>query len=334
MTIIGGGMLPVPSDQTALPLPTVEDADRESGEQRPRFSILVPSFNSGRYIAATLDSVRKQHFASLEVIVMDGGSTDETARVVADFGDLRVRFFQEPDRGQLEALQKAAKLARGDILYWLNADDILMPGSLMTVDDAFARDPRLDLVFSDDFAFSEEQRLLVVGGLIKGLSYRDHALFYRQMYSECVFWRRERTRYLPDEDYDLRVATDYAFFLNLRRGLRERWLPKRLGAFRITPNQMSERARALIATEQPRIRRQAHGHSGWSERSIRWRTVLHAPSFYLRQVLRPKVHAAARKMGRILDRDRRRLAMTEAFFEAWLVTGGNAVPELEEILYR
>ncbi len=300
----------------------------------PRFSVVIPSFNAGSYIGETLMSVRKQNVASLEVIVMDGGSTDETLAIVRACEGLNIRLVSEPDRGQLDAVQKGVRAARGEIVYWLNADDILMPGSLAAVDAAFAADPALDLVFSDDFAFDAERRMLSRGGLIKGLSYADHALFYRQMYSECIFWRRDATRYLPDSDYDLRITTDYAFFLNLRRGLKERWLPKRLGAFRIAEDQMSSRMAERHASEFARVRADAYRLCGWSDRDVARRRILHWPSFQMRQVARPAAHALLRATRRKLDGGRRASAQTNAFFDAWLNPGSPPSVALERMLHR
>ena len=300
----------------------------------PRFSILIPAFNAAGYIEATLHSVRKQDFASLEVIVMDGGSSDNTVELARNFAGLKMIVISEPDRGQLDAVQKAMGAATGDVLYWLNADDILMPGSLQAVDACFAADPALDLVFSDDFAFDEPHRGLVNGGLIKGLSVKDHCLFYRQMYSECVFWKRDKTRLLPDSFYDLRLCTDYAFFLNLRIGLKEKWLPKRLGAFRIAENQISQRYRDRLDAERDRIRQLAYERLGWSPQSIRLRRWLHWPSFQLRQVVRPAIHALARAAARKLDGGASRKAKTAAFFDDWMNPSAPPTAGLIKLLYR
>jgi len=300
----------------------------------PRFSVLVPTYNAAGFIAATLHSVRKQNFASVEVIVMDGGSTDGTVEIARTFPSLHVTVVSERDKGQLDALQKAARLARGEICYWLNADDILMPGSLAAVDAAFRADPLLDLVFSDDFAFNEDAGTLVNGGLIKGLSVVDHALFYRQMYSECIFWKREKTKLLPDEFYDLRLCTDYAFFLNLRVGLKEQWLPKRLGAFRQAPGQISQIFGDRLEGERKRIRALVYERLGWAEASISLRRALHWPSFHLRQVVRPATHALGRALARMLDGGAARRSKTDAFFHDWLAPDKPVTNVLTALLNR
>jgi glycosyltransferase involved in cell wall biosynthesis len=301
---------------------------------RPKFSIVIPAFNAAEFIGETLLSIRKQQFPSLEVLVMDGGSTDDTALIARDFEGLAVSVFSEPDGGQLDAVQKGLKRSTGEIFYWLNADDVLLPGSLRLVASVFDRLPEVDLVYSDDFAFHAPTRTLVNGGLIKGLSLRDHVLFYRQMYSECIFWRRGSTRFLSDDWFDLRVATDYAFFLNLRRGLREQWVRKRLGAFRVADGQVSERAAQLIPQERSRIRAAMYEQLGWGAGSIRRRQILHAPSFWLRQVVRPAAHAAMRALRRKLDGGTRRREMAAAFFGKWLNPEVPPSDDVERLLFR
>ncbi|WP_052207766.1 glycosyltransferase [Croceibacterium mercuriale] len=300
----------------------------------PRFSVVIPAYNAANYIEATLRSVARQDFPGVEVIIMDGGSSDNTVELARNFPDLEALVISEKDRGQLDAVQKAIASATGDILHWLNADDIMMPGTLRAVDREFSRDANLDLVFSDDFAFDESARQLVNGSLIKGLTFKDHSLFYRQMYSECIFWKRSRTRLLPEKDFDLRLCTDYAFFLNLRYGLKEKWVAKRLGAFRIAAGQISQIHGDKLAGEQLRIRAAAYRQAGWSESSIHWRTLLHAPSFWLRQVARPRAAALLRATSRFLDRNARREAQTAAFFDRWLDPQAESTSGLEKLLFR
>lgn len=94
----------------------------------PLVSIVTPSLNQGRYIEWTIASVLEQDYPRVEHIVVDGGSTDETLGILRSQD--RVRWISEPDRGQAHALNKGFSLARGEILGWLNADDVCLPGAV------------------------------------------------------------------------------------------------------------------------------------------------------------------------------------------------------------
>ena len=97
----------------------------------PRISVVTPSFNQGRFIAQTIDSVVGQAYPNVEHIIVDGMSTDETPAVLARYPHLRV--VREPDRGAAQAINKGFRLARGNILCYLNSDDTLLPGALHRV---------------------------------------------------------------------------------------------------------------------------------------------------------------------------------------------------------
>jgi len=99
----------------------------------PRISIVTPSFNQGRYIEETILSVRNQGYPNLEHIIVDGGSTDETMAIVERCRDGLAHVVSEPDDGQSDALNKGFGRATGDILTWLNSDDMLAPGALAAV---------------------------------------------------------------------------------------------------------------------------------------------------------------------------------------------------------
>jgi glycosyltransferase involved in cell wall biosynthesis len=282
------------------------------------FSIVIPCFNAEQFISKTLLSIKKQGYEHLEVIVVDGASTDATVKRIQAFEGLTIRLLSEPDQGQLDALQKGLKLASGDIFYWLNADDILMPGTLHTVSRLFADDPALDLVFSDDFAFNEVQKTLSVGATIKYLTHNEHILFYRQMYSECIFWRGAHTRFLSPAYMQLRLCTDYAFFANLRFGLKERWVKKRLGAFRVTAHQVSQRFSSRLKEERRFIRSEAFARHGWTRMRVLARRIALGPRFLALQLLYPRAQRALRKLLRVLSGDRRRSDMAALFFNVWL----------------
>src|SRR5258706_10560429 len=97
--------------------------------QGPLVTVVTPSLNQGHFIRATIESVLSQDYPHLEYIIMDGGSTDETAAVAAEYGT-RLKWISEKDRGQSHAINKGFRMAKGDIVSWLNSDDLILPGAV------------------------------------------------------------------------------------------------------------------------------------------------------------------------------------------------------------
>jgi glycosyltransferase involved in cell wall biosynthesis len=106
----------------------------------PSISVITPCMNAAATIGETLESVRSQGYPRLEHIVVDGGSTDTTLDLLR--AATGVRWISEPDRGRVDAANKGARMATGEVIGWLNADDRYEPGALQAVGDAFARNPR------------------------------------------------------------------------------------------------------------------------------------------------------------------------------------------------
>lgn len=109
------------------------------------FTIVTASFNYGRFIGECLHSVEAQEGVTLEHLVLDGCSTDNTAEVVAGFR--HAEFFQEPDKGMTDAINKGFRRAKGNWVMWLNADDRLKPGALKAVLDFIRNTPDADVVY-------------------------------------------------------------------------------------------------------------------------------------------------------------------------------------------
>ena len=105
--------------------------------EKVRFSIVIPSFNQGEFIDETLQSIFNQEGADYEVLVFDGGSTDETTDVLNRYSARIVYWESAPDRGQSHAINKGLERITGDVWMYLNSDDLLVPGALATVANYF-----------------------------------------------------------------------------------------------------------------------------------------------------------------------------------------------------
>jgi glycosyltransferase involved in cell wall biosynthesis len=118
----------------------------------------MPSYNHGRFIRQAIDSVLGQGYEPLRLLVMDGGSTDDTLDVLRSYGD-RLAFVSGKDRGQSDALNRGFARADGDIVCWLNSDDVFLPGAVAAVVDAFRRHPEAQFVYGKGWDIDERGRI-------------------------------------------------------------------------------------------------------------------------------------------------------------------------------
>jgi len=121
----------------------------------PKISIVIPSYNQGQFIEQTLVSVIGQQYPNLELIVIDGGSTDQTVEVVNKYSDSIAHFICESDNGQADAINKGFRLATGDILGWLNSDDMYLPCTLQKVRKVLAQFTEPKLLYGGCLHFYE-----------------------------------------------------------------------------------------------------------------------------------------------------------------------------------
>ncbi len=181
----------------------------------PLVSVIVPSFNQGRYIRETLDSILGQDYRPLEVIVMDGASTDETVDVLRSYDVPELRWWSERDRGVVDAVNKGLREAKGEIVAIQSSDDVYLPGAVRTAVDAFAADRELALVFGDIEHIDSESRpggrsSLPPFGLLPYLAKLTYipqpAAFFRAAAAREVGGWREDISYAADAEFYLRLA--------------------------------------------------------------------------------------------------------------------------------
>ena len=131
----------------------------------PRVSVVMPSYNHARFLPAAIESVLSQEYSAFELIVIDGGSDDGSVDILASYGD-RLRFVSERDHGQAVAINRGFTLARGELLGWLNSDDLLMPGVLPRVVRVFDEHPAADFVYGRGWDVDESGRIIEETGVL------------------------------------------------------------------------------------------------------------------------------------------------------------------------
>jgi len=125
-----------------------------------KISIVMPSFNQARFVEAALGSVLDQGYPDTEVIFVDGGSTDGTMEIVQRYRDRLAYCVSERDHGQSDALRKGFERATGDIITWLNTDDLLLPGALVDVSQHFSHSADTDVLFGNTIWINAEDQIV------------------------------------------------------------------------------------------------------------------------------------------------------------------------------
>jgi hypothetical protein len=179
-------------------------------------SIITPSYNQAEYLEATLQSVFAQNYPELEYIVVDGGSTDGSVAIIEKYADQLAWWVSEPDRGQADAINKGLRRARGEVVAWLNSDDLYLPGALEAAVAAFHADPDLGMVFGDAITIDPVGRplnKLAFGnwGLTDLLRFRiicQPAVFMRRSALEQAGYLDENFHFMLDHRLWLRIAGD------------------------------------------------------------------------------------------------------------------------------
>jgi GT2 family glycosyltransferase len=226
----------------------------------PRISLVTPSFKQAAFIERTISSVLEQQYPNLEYYVQDGGSEDGTREILERHADRLAGWESRPDKGQSQAINLGFARTSGEIMAWLNSDDILLPGALHCVADFFNSNPDVDVIYGHRLLIDENDQL--IGRWI--LPSHDHGVLSWADYvpQETLFWRRsiwEKVGGRIDESF--RFAMDWDLLLRFRdAGARFVRIPRFLGGFRIHPHQKTSAAISDIGFEEmDRLRERALG---------------------------------------------------------------------------
>ena len=270
-----------------------ETLDRmPSATHEPLVSIVTPTLNQGQFIGATIQSIKAQRYRNVEHIIVDGGSTDETLDIVRlHEGTYPMRWISEPDGGMYDAVNKGIRLARGEILAYLNSDDVYFPWTIDTVVAAFASGRPIDIAFGDGIHVDDEtgaQHLMLLPPFTK-----SSLAILGSLVQPAAFWHRTVLDASGGFDPSLRYVGDLDFWLRAAKPGRvvhidevlavERGHAARLSvaaADRIALEDLAMRGRhGGGSTASPRARRRARMRNRWWRRApwIRLLVSVHMP---------------------------------------------------------
>ncbi len=182
--------------------------------RHPVVSIIIPTYNAAATLARTLDSVRHQTYKHIEVLLIDGLSTDATVAIAHDYADIVTKIVSEKDRGQAHAINKGLQIARGDILCWLCADDELLPDALQHAVNHFNAASDIDVITGACArVFPDGTTAIIVppANVVEliGVQYR--------LEQPSTFWRRRVMGNRPALDENFHYAFDWDFFARIMR---------------------------------------------------------------------------------------------------------------------
>lgn len=260
----------------------------------PLVSVIIPSYNQARYLDGAIRSVLRQSYPALEVIVIDGASSDASVDVIKAHDERLAYWVSEPDLGQADAINKGLSRARGDVLGWLNSDDMLLPGAIRTIVDSL-----------------KSGRRSIVCGLRVAVD-RNGAILWRDVHpqptvrslrrncyinQETVYWNREVYEAVGPLDTHYRYALDYDYWQRiLDAGYRFSLIPRFVGAFRIHDESKGATQAHVREQELREIYRQYLGVSvteedAWADIDITWRARFQAARFakHLRLLDHPRL---------------------------------------------
>lgn len=264
-------------------------------------SVLTPSFNQAAFIRQTIESVREQDVEKVEHIVIDGGSTDGTVDILAQYPHLR--WVSEPDRGQADALNKGLAMASGHIIVWINSDDLLAPGALAAAREFFQAHPDAHILCGNEIVIDAEGRLVRRAPpktTRRTLTRPWHG--QTGVFQPGMIFRRTVPETVGPFDPDLVFAMDYDFFLRASERFAIHPIRRDLGCFRVhggtkTGEEFAPAFDEVAAVLLRHLRRTRPGRRPWW---ARLRLRLHRPAVLVGDAL--KAYEAGRP-----DRARRLL---------------------------
>lgn len=180
----------------------------------PRITIVTPSYNQAQYLGQTIESILSQGYPNLEYIIIDGGSTDDSVKIIRRYERHLTYWVSEKDSGQSEAINKGFAKCSGDLFNWINSDDMLFPGALRALAEVSLRHPDADLIVGTNARSDVEGRITRVSVPPSRLS----------MSPSCfLFWIGQQSTFLRTPTFkgvggirqDLHYVLDYDLYYRI-----------------------------------------------------------------------------------------------------------------------
>lgn len=180
----------------------------------PKISVVTPSFNQGEFIEETIKSVINQSYSNFELIIIDGGSTDKTIDILKEYDKYITYWISEPDEGQTHAINKGFKKASGDLVAWMNSDDVFIQGSFKMVAEKYLNYPDVDVYYADKYHLDDNGNFIRTQ---KYFPYYIHSFLNDKMNicNQACFWKKSVFDEIGYLDESIQFAMDMDFFIRM-----------------------------------------------------------------------------------------------------------------------
>jgi len=226
----------------------------------PLITVVTPSFNQARFLERAIQSVLLQGYPALEYMAVDGGSTDESVSIIQKYSGALTWWCSERDKGQADAIAKGFARATGEVLCWLNSDDLFLPGALEAVGQFFEEHPDAEVVNGGAYYIDEHDRPLRILSqctYTRGVRASERRFrFYDPdgVWQVATFWRRSAYSAVGGLR-NLEFSMDHDLFLRLASRQRFRVIPQYLSCFRVHPASKSSNLDHVRVSDVQAIRR-------------------------------------------------------------------------------
>ncbi len=287
-------------------------------ENLPRISIITPSYNQAAYLEQTIQSVLGQGYPNLEYIIVDGGSSDGSVEIIRKYADRLSWWVSEKDSGQAEAVNNGLRRASGEIIGWLNSDDLYLDGALAGAAAAFQAHPEAGLVFSDVESIDAAGRRINV--MRFGAWGLRELMCFRIISEPGVFFRRSLLEKAGHLDLSYHYLLDHHLWLRLGLHAPIRYVPGACwAAARFHPGAKNVAQAAAFGAEAYRI-------AEWMETTPEFQPHLTG--------IRRRVRAGAHRLNAfyLLDGGQPRAAL-RAYWQGLLQYPPAVLPDWRRIFY-
>jgi glycosyltransferase involved in cell wall biosynthesis len=199
---------------------------------KPLVTIITPSFNQGRYLEETIQSVLNQDYPNIEYIIIDGGSSDGSLEIIKKYANSLAGWVSEPDRGQTDAINKGFSQAHGEILAWINSDDTYLPSAVSEAVEFLNAHPDTGLVYGDADLIDESGD--VIGKFpARQTDYKRLRRGYVHIPQQAAFFRAALWREVGPLDPDFYFAMDYDLWVRIAKRSPIHYYPRLWANFRL-----------------------------------------------------------------------------------------------------